>query len=207
MVRRSTWIVLLIFAALVGFTFFFQRYQANKPVDSATATPTTPPVYLFELGDAQINEIKISDSTGKNIDLYRDQLTSLWAIADMPPGQADSAQIDSISTQLRSIQIQEALTQTVPLSSIGLETPAYTITLTTSTGTQIVTYVGIQTAIGSGYYVRESNGQVAIVSKTPMESILQLVESPPLLPTATPQVTPTEAVTPVTAPSQATPTP
>ena len=207
MVRRSTWIVLLIFAVLVGFTFFFQRYQANKTVDSTTATPTVPPAYLFELGDAPLSEIKISDRAGKSVDLYRDQLTSLWAISDIPPDQADSAKIDSMSTQLRSIQIQETLTQTVPLTSIGLEMPAYTITLTTSTGTQIVTFIGIQTAIGSGYYVQVSNGQVAIVGKTPMDSILQLVESPPLLPTVTPQATPTETVTPAPGTSQPSPTP
>lgn len=207
MVRRSTWIVLLIFAALVGFTIFFQRYQANNTADSATAIPTVPPVYLFELGDAQLNEIKISDSTGKNVDLYRDQLTSLWAITDVPADQADSTKIESISTQLLSIQIQETLTQTVPLVSVGLETPAYTITLTTSSGTRLVTSVGMQTAIGSGYYVREPNGQIAIVEKTPMESILKLVDNPPLLPTATPEVTPGETILPVPTTKPSTPTP
>jgi Domain of unknown function (DUF4340) len=197
MVRRSTWIMLLLFAALVGFAFFFQRNRATQAVSTATPTPTIQPVYLFSLGDSELSNIKIVAQAGKSINLYRDQSTSKWAITNLPPGQADSTKIDSIGTEFRSMQIEETLSQTIALSSIGLELPAYTITLTTTLGTQFVAYVGIQTAIGSGYYIREPNGQVAIVGKTPMESILNLIDNPPLLPTATPEVTPPETVTPV----------
>jgi Domain of unknown function (DUF4340) len=207
MVRRSTFIVLLIFAFLVGFAILFQRYQANKTANLATVTPTVAPVYLFSLGDAQIDDIKIVGNSGKKIDLYRDPLTSKWAITDISPDQADSSKIDSISSQLRSMQIQETITQTVPPATIGLETPSYTITLTTSLGTQFVSSVGIKTAIGSGYYIRDTNGKVAIVATTPLDSILQLVDSPPLLPTATPEATLTETIVPVVPTSQATPTP
>jgi hypothetical protein len=207
MVRRSTLIVLLIFVVLVGFAILFQRNQANKAANVATATSTVAPVYLFNLGDAQVDDIKISDNTGKNIDLYRDQLTSKWAITNLPADQADSAKIDNISSQLRSMQIQETITQTVPLASIGLDSPAYTLTLTTSAGALFTTYVGIQTAIGSGYYVRDANGKIAIIDKTPLDSILQLLESPPLLPTATPEVTPTGTSAPTLSTSQGTPTP
>jgi hypothetical protein len=207
MVRRSTWIVLLIFAVLVGFAIFFQRYQANQTVDTATATATMPPTYLYNLGGAQVDGIKIADHTGKNIDLYRDPLTSQWGITDIPSDQVDATKIDTISTELQSMQIQQTLTQTVPLASIGLDIPAYTITLSTSAGTQFVTYVGIQTAIGSGYYIQDANGQVAIVDNTALDSILKLIDNPPLLPTATPELTPTGAITPVPTTSQATTTP
>jgi len=207
MVRRSTWIVLLIFAILVGFAIYFQRYQANKPTVVSTATPTEPPTYLYSLGEAQVDGIKIADNAGKNIDLYRDPLTSQWGIANIPVDQVDTTKIDSISSQLVLIQIQDTLAQTVPLSTIGLEPPAYTITLSTSAGKQFVTYVGIQTAIGSGYYVQDATGQVVIVGKTPMDSILELVNTPPLLPTATPTETPTGASTPVPTSSPVTATP
>jgi hypothetical protein len=207
MVRRSTWIVLGIFVILIGFTVVFQRYQANKAGNSATATPTTPPVYLNNLGESEIKDIKIADNTGSYIDLYRDPASSNWAIEGVPAEQADSAKIQSISDELASLQVQETLTETISLASVGLETPAYTITLTTSNDSQSVTYVGTQTAIGSGYYVRENDGQIMIVDKSSLDNILNLLKEPPLMPTASPQVTPTGTISPTAPVNQETPTP
>jgi hypothetical protein len=207
MVRRSTWILLVTFALLVGFAWLFQRSQANKTDNSATATPTTSPAYLYDLSNTQVDEITITDATGDKIDLYRDLASSNWAIANVPVDQADWFKIESISTQLFSLQVKETLTQTPPLDSIGLITPAYTITMTTSDGAQIITYIGTQTAIGSGYYVRVGSGSVDIVDKVVMDDILDLLNNPPLLPTATPDVTATEMESATEQGGQGTPTP
>jgi hypothetical protein len=207
MVRRSTWIVLIVFALLVGFAWYFQRYQTNKAETVGTATPTAPPTYLYNLSSSEVNEIKISDASGSKIDLYRDPSSTNWAIADVPVDQADSFQIESISAQLFSLQAQETLTQTPPLDAIGLVTPTYTITMTTSEGTQINTYVGSETAIGGGYYARVDAGLVVIVDKVVMDDIVNLINNPPLLPTATPEVTPTSTTLPTGQENQATPTP
>jgi hypothetical protein len=207
MVRRPTWILLVVFAVLIGFTWFFQQYQAKKADIIATSTPTSSPVNLYDLANRQINEIGISDSAGNKIDLYRVSGTSDWAIAAVPADQADTFQIESVSSQLFSLQVQETLSQTPPLNSIRLDTPAYTITMTISDGSQLITYVGIQTAIGSGYYVRVDSGPIAIVDKVVMDDILNLLKNPPLLPTATPEVTTTETASPSEPGSQATPTP
>jgi len=207
MVRRPTWILLVVFAILVGFAWFFQRYQANKADNAATTTPTTSPANLYDLTNIQVDEINITDNAGDKIDLYRDSGSSNWAITDVPVDQADSFKIESISTQLLSLKIKETLTQTPPLDSIGLVTPAYTITMATSDGMQIITYVGTQTAIGSGYYVRVDSGQVVIVDKVVMDDVLNLLKNPPLLPTATPDVSALETASPIEPGSQATPTP
>jgi hypothetical protein len=207
MVRRSTWILLGVFALLVGFAWLFQRYQANKSSNVATATPTTAPVTLYSFPIAEVNNINITDSAGNSIDLYRDSSSSNWAITDVPVDQADTFQIESIGAELLSLQIQETLTQSVPLDSFGLVTPAYTITMTTSGGTQLVTYVGSPTVIGDGYYIRVDSGPVVILDKVAMDDVLNLLKNPPLLPTATLEVTPTETGTPIAPVSQATPSP
>jgi hypothetical protein len=207
MVRRSTWIMLGIFVLLVGFAVVFQRYQTKQAENAPTATPTVPPVYLLSLGDAQVNDIKIADSTGSYIDLYLDPTSSKWAIEGVPTDQADSSKIEGIGTQLLSLQVQEALTETISLSAIGLDTPSYTITVTTASNSQSVTYVGMQTAIGSGYYVRENDGPVMIVSKSELDQIINVLKEPPLLPTATPEVTPTETLVPTAPTIPETPTP
>jgi Domain of unknown function (DUF4340) len=207
MVRRPTWILLLVFVLLVGFAWFFQRYQTNKANNVATATPTTSPVNLYNLANTPVDKINITDKAGDKIDFYHDSGSTNWAIAGVPVDQANSFQIESISTQLSSLQVQETLAQSPPLDSIGLVTPAYTITMTTTDGTQLITYVGSQTAVGSGYYVRVDSGQVVIVDKVVMDDILNLLKNPPLLPTATPEVTPTETAPPTESGGQGTPTP
>jgi hypothetical protein len=207
MIRRSTWIVLIVFALVAGFAWIFQHYQSTKAVNTTTTTPTAPPNYLYNLTDSEVEEIKISDQSGNAIDLYHDPILSKWAIADIPADQADSFQIESVSAQLFSLDAQDTLTQTLPIESIGLATPVYTITISTTEGTSINTYIGTETAIGSGYYARVDSGPVVIVSKTVMDNILELLKTPPLLPTATPEVTSTLSATPSEQESQVTPTP
>ncbi len=203
MMRRSTWIVLGIFILLVAFVLIFQRYQANQPDNTATATPTTPATYLYNLGNVLISHIKIADKSGKYVDMYKDPMTGKWAIEGVPPEAADSSQIEALSSQLLGVQVLDTLTQTLSMAAVGLDTPAYTITLTTSAGTQDISYIGMQTAIGTGYYVRDGTGPVMIVDKTTIDSILAMLTTPPMLPTATPGVSPSPVtlLTPGVSPS------
>ncbi len=207
--RRSTWIVLGVFILLVGFTVVFQRYQANKTANTptATATPTTPSVLLYNLSDTQVKDIKIADSSGSYIDLFQDPASSSWAIEGVPVGQADSTKIKSISNELLALLVEETLPSNISLSSVGLETPTYTITLTTTLNQVSVTYIGMPNAIGTGYYIRQNDGQIMIVDKSSLDVILNALKEPPLLPTATPEVTATITGSPTAPTSQATPTP
>ena len=207
MIRRSTWILLLVFAILAGFAFFFQRYQSNKADNSATQTPTSTPQMAFNLNGAQVNEITISDSSGNSLDLVRDEAGALWTISDVPKGQVDASKIESASTQLFVAEVQETITQTLPLDSIGLVPPAYHLTMTLSNGAKLSTEVGDQTPIGSGYYVRVNSGQVIIVGKTALDEIIKFLSEPPLLPTPTREASPTETIVPAGNGNQATPTP
>jgi hypothetical protein len=195
MVRRSTWIVLAIFAILAGFAWFFQRYQAKKAEVTATVAPTAALTDLYNLFGKQVSGIKISDSSGNQISFYRDPVSSRWVVADVPADEADSFKIESVSAQLTALQAQEYLDPSLSLASVGLVIPSYTITMTTSDGGQLVTFVGDQTSIGTGYYVRINSGSVVIVDKVVMDSILDLLINPPLLPTPTPEVSPTPEVT------------
>ncbi len=207
MVRRSTWILLIVFVVLAGSTYMFQRYQSQKSENAATATPTTPPVKVYNLSGDQVSDITIADSSGKKIDLYRDQASKKWAIADVPVGQADSIQIDSVSAELFDLTAKETFTQTPPLDSVGLITPTNIITITATDGSQTVTDIGSQTPTGNGYYLRVNSGQVLIVEKLVVDDILHLLTNPPLLPTPTPEVTATETPSPTEIGTKATPTP
>jgi hypothetical protein len=186
MVRRSTWVLLGIFIVLVGFTWYFQRNQSEKTI-TETTVPTVTMAHLYNLDSTQVNEVMIADGIGNKIDLYRDQETLQWAVKDIPLEEVNSFQIESVLAQFYAIQSMETLTQTVPYDSIGLADPTYTIMIKTSDGSESITYVGTQTAIGNGYYVRIGDGAVNIVEKVALDEVLNLVSTPPLVVTATPE--------------------
>ena len=203
MVRRTTWILLIVFGALVLFALLFQRYQTQKNVNAATATPIATAENLFNLTNSQVVEISISNSAGESIDFIRDPASTDWVIQDYPAAQADTSKIKSIISQLLSMQVMESLAQSPPLDSIGLANPAYTITLKTADGNQLIANVGSLSAIGTGYYLRVDSGPIVIVDNVSMDDVLKLLKEPPVLVTATPEGT----GTPIAPKSVNTPTP
>jgi len=207
MVRRSTWILLAVFVLLVVFAWLFQRNQTKKADSEPTATAVVARNDVYNLTGRSVTQIKIADSSGNKIGFYRDDATSSWAISDVAANEADSLKIQSVSTQLLALQAQAYLDTTPALDSVGLITPTYTITMTTSDGGQLVTYVGNLTPIGTGYYVRVGTGPVLVVAKVAIEGIVDLLQNPPLLATPTPEVTETETPEPTGTVSPATPTP
>lgn len=194
MIRRSTWILLVIFALMVGFTFLFQRNQAKKAEITITPAPTVQRAVLFNVESSQVIGIDVSDSSGSLVNLYKDQVAAAWAIRDVPMEQADALQIEANMEELLASQIIETLTQPPPLDSIGLENSIYIITVTTSDGSEVVATVGALTPVGNGYYARVGSGPVVVVEKTGMDSAIEMLTNPPLLPTPT-QATPTQAPT------------
>jgi hypothetical protein len=207
MVRRSTWILLAILVILVGSTLLFQRYQASKPENTATAIPSVALVNVYNLTGKQVSEVDLSDSLGNSIVFNLNLELNMWAIANTPEDQADSSQIESILAKLFALTARETLTQTPPLESIGLVNPAYTIHFITSGGEQINTAVGSMTPIGTGYYLRVNSDPVAIVDKLLLDNVLNMLTDPPLLATPTPEVTSTKTLSPAGSGFQKTPTP
>jgi hypothetical protein len=207
MVRRSTLILLVVFAILVGFAWILQHNQTNKQEATATPTVITPVAYLYNLSGKQVDGINISDSSGNQIELYRDSTGGSWAIRDLPVEQADTIQIDSIAAQLFALQAVDTLVKSLPLDTIGLATPAYTINITTTDGGQLVTSVGAVTPIGTGYYVKVGSNKIVIVDKVMMDEVLSLLSNPPLLPSANPEVLSTEQVSPADSVTAGTPAP
>jgi hypothetical protein len=207
MVRRTTWVMLLVFGVLVLFAWLFQRYQSSKAENTATATPGATAAILYNFNTTQVVEITISSSSGKMIDFTRDSGSANWVIKDLPAEQADSFQIESLSSQLLSLPAIDTLTQSPPLDSIGLANPSYTITIETADGKQIVTHVGSPSAIGTGYYIRIDSGPVVIVDKVSVDDVLKLINEPPVVATATPEGTVTGTGTPNAPAAQPTSTP
>jgi hypothetical protein len=196
MLQRSTWIVLGIFALLVLGVFLWQRFgKVDEPVEP-TPTVTVVNEMVYDLGEQSIAGFNIVGVDGLSISFERDPVSITWIVKDQPAELADSTQIETAVGKLSFLLIDTKLTTQPPLDSMGLDQPTYMITLILSNGEQIVLNVGDLTPTGTGYYVRVDNNPAVVVAKTDLDSVINLLKTPPLAATYTPTVTMTTTSTP-----------
>ena len=200
MVKRSTWIWLILFLAVIG-GFLYLKYRPTPSVEP-TATSIAAS-YLFNEADGTLVRIRIFDEQYHIVELERPS-GGLWNMVLPTPGPADQALAEAGATQVGALLIVNTVEGSLPLSSMSLDIPAYVIKLTFQDGTKHKLEVGAMTPTGSGYYVQMDEGTVYIVSPDGIDALLNLLSAPPYLPaTSIPNPTIELAVTP----TDVTPTP
>jgi hypothetical protein len=186
MVKRQTWILLAVFVILIGLAFGWTQYQTGWKKSHPTPTPT-PEQYLFTMDSATVASLMITDNaSGKTVIVARDA-SGQWALVEPQAEYTDVAAVEAAVTQLASLRITSSLTAAEDLSEYGLDKPAYTITINVNGGGQLVAQVGSSTATSSGYYVLVPGGVPQIVAKYSLDSVLKLLQNPPI---ATPTIAP-----------------
>jgi hypothetical protein len=89
-------------------------------------------------------------------------------------------------SELAALRILNLLaTQPAP-NATGLDSPAYTLTVGLEDSQQHVIQVGQQTTTGTGYYARMDGGPAQVVSKFSVDTVLELLATPPIQATETP---------------------
>jgi hypothetical protein len=203
MVKKQTWILLVLFLALAGFAIF-QKYNPGEKSASAeeTQAPTeVPAVYLFPPEEGSIISLTIMDAQRQVIGLERKD--NEWVITQPFNAVASQATVEEAITQADALMVVNQLE--LDPAEAGLENPAYIITVKFDSGTTMKAEVGDITPTDSGYYVRKADGSVLVISKYGMEALLNLILYPPYEETPTPSpLPPTE--TPTAGPSTVTPT-
>jgi hypothetical protein len=184
MIRKSTWVVLALFAVSLIAVFLWQRSK-DRAVSLATPTPgATQTNYLFEFS-GNIVALRLERVGDKSVEFRRDGQNQ-WILA-WPEGiEIDSAAAETTISQLATLPIATVLEESPGLQATGLEPPVYRLLITLDNGDQVIANVGDSTPTGSGYYVLTGERRIYIVSKYSLEPILQLVDKPPLKPTPTP---------------------
>jgi cell division protein FtsL len=189
MVRRSTLIVLIIFILLAAGAILLPRLQ--KQEEEQTATPTTAPTQplIYSQSMPGMLWIQFADAAGNQVAVERATVDEDWVLVGESDGTSDSARISSVAGQLLAMRASRTFDTDLGVGDVGLNNPAYTITIRTTTGEEIVTKIGNLTAVGNGYYIQVDDEPVVIVAKLVLDEILRILTEPPLLPTPTPEVT------------------
>lgn len=192
MIRRSTWLLLGIFLALLVSVIVMRRLQAQDN-DETAPTPTNPP--LFNREGLLITGLRISAIDDGLIDLNVDDEGN-WTLVNLPAEIADASRIASAITTIEGLNLLTRLEDPPALDLIGLEPANYRIRVRYENGREGTLIIGVKTPTQNGYYVKEEDGTVGIISSFEIDSLLELLTSPPVVKTATPTPTVEGTITP-----------
>jgi hypothetical protein len=98
---------------------------------------------------------------------------------------ADQGSVEAVASQVATMQILDRVPGLAP-DAVGLDGPDYTISFQFTSGVERIIEVGVLTPTESGYYVRGENGEIVIVSRSALDSLLGLLTTPPYALTETP---------------------
>lgn len=189
MIRRSTWIIFIIFLAILGGGLYFQKYKSEK---NAQVTPTSTYGLLFTGFDqTQISGFEIDSSQGKKF-LVTMEETGNWVVAGFPAEYTNTSSIDDMLAKIMALTVMSNLDTAPALEVIGLATPAYKFIVTLKDGQKKTAYIGKVTPTSSGYYGQLENGNPVVVGKYAVDNLINFLDKPPI---ATPVPTVTETST------------
>ena len=201
--RRSTVIYLLLFLVLAGAYYYLNN--RDQPADiSLTLEPTSEVKYLFTADDGTPTSIHIESKAGEVVEVARGA-DNAWVITQPDEAKAEQGSAEAAASQVTTMQILDTLPDVDP-EIVGLADPEYTLTVKFNGDVERKVEIGVITPTESGYYVRNANGDIIIISRSSVDALLGLLTNPPYLETPTPSPTSTETPFPAT-PSNATPTP
>ena len=197
MIRRNTWILLVLLALLIGAAFYFNH---QKNTAASAATPTSSQTFLFTSQDGNATDIKITDTAGKTVEISRNS-TGTWVLKAPTADAADQTQAEAAATQVTTINMLGNV-QIGP-ADVGLDNPSYTMTITFDSAKTHKVLIGSENPIETGYYVQMDGGPVEVADKSGIDSLTGMLTAPPYLATLTPTVTPTPipSDTPTSAPT------
>jgi hypothetical protein len=195
MIRTSTVVYIVLLLALVGAYFYLKNRDQNAETEP-TAEPSAEvtQAYLFPAEDGTPTSIRIESKTRGTVEVARDA-DNAWALTEPVEAKADQAAAEAAASQVTAMRILDTVPDVDP-KIVGLEVPEYVLTIKFTSGGERTVDVGVITPTESGYYVRDGEGEVVIVSRDAIEPLIGLLDNPPYQETPTPHPATLEASTP-----------
>jgi hypothetical protein len=197
MIRRNTWILLVLLVVAIGAAFYFNH---QKKTAASAATPTSSQTFLFTSQDGNATDIKIADTSGHSVEISRNS-TGTWVLKAPTADAADQTQAEAAATQVTSLNLLGNVQ--IGLPDVGLDKPTYTMTITFDSAKTHKVLIGAENPIETGYYVQVDGGAVQVADKSGIDSLTGMLTAPPYLATLTPTITltPIPSNTPTAAPT------
>jgi hypothetical protein len=184
MIRTSTVVYLVLLLVLIG-AYLYLRNRGEPATDiELTLEPETEVSYLFSAADGTPSRIRIEAESGETVELARN-VENAWALTEPQEAAVNQGAAEAIATQASSMPILDTIPNVDP-EVIGLDDPAYQLTVEFIDGSEKSVGIGSVTPTESGYYIRDHTGQIVIVSRSAVDALIGLLENPPYLETPLP---------------------
>ena len=185
--RRSTIVIFLLFVIAVGAYYLINYLQKEESTDVLTTPePTTEVTFLFDATDGVPTSIRIEAKTGESVEVARNA-ENAWAVVTPLEAPADQGLAEAAASQLTSMRILDNL-QNISLDVLGLKSPEYVISVRFSSNVERKAEVGVITPSESGYYVRTETGEIVVVSRDAVDTLVGMLINPPYAPTPTSEI-------------------
>lgn len=184
MIRRSTVVYIILLLVLVGAYWYLNNRQQTADLE-ATVEPGTDTVqtFLFPAEAGTPARIRIEAKSGEVVEIARSDEDG-WGVIEPQEAAADQAAAEAAATQVTTMRVLDSVSDLDP-AIVGLEKPAYQLSISFTSGEERTVDVGNLTPSESGYYVRDGD-RLIIVSKSAVDSVLRLLTDPPYQETPTP---------------------
>lgn len=194
MIRRSTVVYIVLLLVLAGAYYYLNNREQPADIE-LTLEPTSEVSYLFMAEEGTPISIRIESKAGQVVEVTRGE-DNAWTLTQPDEATADQASAEAAASQITAMRILDTVPDVDP-EIVGLETPEYVLTVTFTGEEERTVDVGVVTPSETGYYVRDPEGTVVIVSRSAFDSLLGLLTNPPYLETPTPSPGTPEAGTAV----------
>ena len=181
MIRKSTWIVVVIFILLLSVLFLQQNETFGLTLQKSTATATIIPKLFAELTSSNLTQMDIQLAVGLTYALERNGARE-WQIvqANQMPILADQGIVEQAVSSIASLTPISVLEAGYDLEKLALVNPIFVARLENTNGRQDTLKIGRQTPTLSGYYVQINDGIPVVVNSYAAEDLINLMAKNPL---------------------------
>jgi len=177
--KRSTIIYLILFAALAGVYLYLNNREQNTDLDLGDLPTPIPVEYLFTAEDGLPSLIRIQ-SEDSLIEVERNS-ENIWVLTEPIERPADQGLVEAAASQVTTLRVLDHIPGLDP-ASVGLDQPAYKITLQFTSGVERMVDIGVLTPTETGYYAREMDNEILILSSNAIDALIEMLNNPPYLP-------------------------
>jgi len=189
MVKKSTLILLIIAVGLVVGYVWLQN-QGSLDFSSHSDEPTATPLPRFiQLESSNLVLLKLTRPEQEDLIISK-SADGGWQI-NVPGASVTEGNIAQIVAEFNAIQVKQQLNLDLDLTTLGLDNPQYSFTLSQGDGTQHIIKIGKANPLNTDYYAQLDAGTPVLVSQGSIDNIVSILESAATPPTPTPAPTET----------------
>jgi len=182
MIRKSTFLLLIVFLLLIGLAFALQQGWFEKSM--IEPTPTTQPFLMDGTPEENLVSLQVTENNLVTLELTK-QSDGIWIITQPEGFQGNSGKIAQLFSSLYGLSPTSVVSANTPLEPLGISPDSMKINITTISGENIVLKPGGLTPTGSGYFIQVNSNPAVVISKYGYEGLASLLQLESIL-SATP---------------------